>query len=193
MNALWGCSPRRGWKTHGSIARWMIANLILLSTASMALAAVEPPAGLQSTPPRLGYIDGEVLFWRPGDGDWEAAQVNTPLAPGDALATRDGKIEMQVGGKSFSVHAEGERMILKRQGEERQEVELVSPEYESATDTQTLPAPVCPDGSPAAQLDEPATSMPGSSPLDAILPQLRASLANAEQREQDHGAEGGAV
>lgn len=41
----------------------------------------------------------------------------------------------QVGGKSFSVHAEGERVILKRQGEARQEVDLVSPEDQLPADS----------------------------------------------------------
>jgi hypothetical protein len=84
----------------------------------------------------------------------------------------------QVGGKSFSVHAEGERVILKRQGEERQEVELVRPDdnvsAESASQ-QTLPEPLCPNGSPLAQPTEPpvpSLEEPGSSPLDQILPQL---------------------
>jgi transposase InsO family protein len=36
----------------------------------------------------------------------------------------------QVGGKSFSVHAEGERVILRRDGGTREEVELVSPDGE---------------------------------------------------------------
>ncbi|NIM49375.1 MAG: hypothetical protein GTO22_08980, partial [Gemmatimonadales bacterium] len=52
----------------------------------------------------------------------------------------------QVGDKSFSVHAEGERVILKRQGEERQEVELVPPEGKTSSESasqQTLPEPVC--------------------------------------------------
>ncbi len=33
----------------------------------------------------------------------------------------------QVGGQAFSVHAEGERLVLRRQGQEREEIELTSP------------------------------------------------------------------
>jgi len=72
-----------------------------LLTATVARGAIEEPTGPQVTPPRLGYVEGEVMFWRPGAGDWETAQLNIPLAAGDALATRNGKLELQIGGKSF--------------------------------------------------------------------------------------------
>ncbi len=39
----------------------------------------------------------------------------------------------QVGGQSFSIHAEGERVILRRAGGARQEVELVAPELTEVT------------------------------------------------------------
>ncbi|HUT59357.1 MAG TPA: DDE-type integrase/transposase/recombinase [Phycisphaerae bacterium] len=101
----------------------------------------------------------------------------------------------QVGGKSFSVHAEGERVILKRQGEQRQEVDLVSPDDERSAEPawqQTLPEPLCPNGSPAAVPNEPSApsvEAPGSSPLDQILPQL----GEAFFRESDRDEEGGTV
>ena len=34
----------------------------------------------------------------------------------------------RIGDRAFSVHAEGERMILKREGQSRQEVELTAPD-----------------------------------------------------------------
>lgn len=52
----------------------------------------------------------------------------------------------QVGGKPFSVHAEGERVILTR-GEGREEVELSSPPPPAKG--QEFPPTLCPDGSPA--------------------------------------------
>jgi hypothetical protein len=73
----------------------------LLVLCSAALAGAAPAAPDYATPPRLGYVEGEALFWRPGAGDWEAAQVNIPLAAGDALATRAGKLELQIGAQSF--------------------------------------------------------------------------------------------
>ena len=102
----------------------------------------------------------------------------------------------QMGGKSFSVHAEGERMILKRQGEERQEVELVPadekpPETSAASASdQTLPEPVCPNGSPVgASSEPPASSMaePGRSPLDEILPQLDEAFSSKSDAVEEGG------
>jgi transposase InsO family protein len=98
----------------------------------------------------------------------------------------------QVGDKSFSVHAEGERVILKRQGEERQEVDLVNPQHERPAEpagAQTLPEPLCPNGSPMAVPNEPrapSVETPGSSPLDQVLPQLGKAFSS------ERGGEGGA-
>ncbi len=100
----------------------------------------------------------------------------------------------QVGGKSFSVHAEGERVILKRQGEERQEVELVCPEDEASAEPpspQTLPEPLCPNGSPLVRPNEPpgpSSEAPGSSPLDPILPQLGEPFSSESDRDEEGGA-----
>jgi len=85
----------------------------------------------------------------------------------------------QVGGQPFSVHAEGERMILTRAAGERQEIDLVPPTPPPAPAEQTseLPTPVCPQGevtglgSDAANDEPPA---PGASPLDDDLDRLRA-------------------
>jgi len=54
----------------------------------------------------------------------------------------------QLGGKNFSLHAEGERVFLTREGGPRQEVDLVPPA--AAGPATTLPKAVCPDGSPAS-------------------------------------------
>jgi transposase InsO family protein len=97
----------------------------------------------------------------------------------------------QVGGKSFSVHAEGERVILKRQGEARQEVDLVSPEDQLPAEQQTFPEPLCPNGSPVVDPTEPSAPSleePGSSPLDQVLPELGEAFSN----ESDWDGEGDA-
>lgn len=95
----------------------------------------------------------------------------------------------QVGGQSFSVHAEGERVILRREGGARQEVELVAPETAAAaghaptasSDTDTaraaaeLPQPLCPHGAPLGSVPEEgadAVSAPGVSPLDEAIEKL---------------------
>jgi hypothetical protein len=113
----------------------------------------------------------------------------------------------QVAGQAFSVHAEGERVILTREGQQRQEVALTGPaapppeagetgaadvapvagaEVESPSN---LPRAVCPDGSPAADARDVEPS-PGTSPLDEGLRQL-AGLSTAGQ--QPAGAPEGGV
>jgi transposase InsO family protein len=97
----------------------------------------------------------------------------------------------QVGGKSFSVHAEGERVILKRQGEARQEVDLVSPEDQLSAEPAgqpTMPEPLCPNGSPVAELMEPPVPTfeePGHSPLDEILPQLEDEFSSDPYEDEE--------
>jgi len=61
----------------------------------------------------------------------------------------------QVGGRNFSLHAEGQRVFLTHEGEPRQEVDLVPPATQDDDATaqegrNAIPRPVCPDGSPAA-------------------------------------------
>jgi hypothetical protein len=78
----------------------------------------------------------------------------------------------QVGGKPFSVHAEGERMILTRTEGERQEIELVAPTPapEAKVD---LPTPICPMGEVVGLGTEDASTelpAPGTSALDEIWP-----------------------
>jgi hypothetical protein len=90
----------------------------------------------------------------------------------------------QAGGQPFSVHAEGERMILTR-GEGREEVDLTPPRA-SEPSAAGLPDPVCPHGVVAttgAGFEEPPA--PGQSPLDEELDRLAEELdwlggANAE-------------
>jgi hypothetical protein len=82
----------------------------------------------------------------------------------------------QVGGKPFSIHAEGERVFLTGVAGERKEIDLVPP-APSAPETPItptappegeLPVPLCPMGAVAADAgtnDGPRA--PGTSPLDA--------------------------
>jgi transposase InsO family protein len=83
----------------------------------------------------------------------------------------------QVGGQPFSVHAEGEKVILTgAQG--RREVDLVPPAPAPDLSTGGMPEPVCPQAyvpTVAGEgFEEPA--MPGTSPLDEGLERLRSAL-----------------
>jgi hypothetical protein len=77
----------------------------------------------------------------------------------------------QLDGKPFSVHREGDRVILHQVDQPREEIDLVAPatpaDLPAADDT--LPKPLCPDGSPTtlwqATSDEP---LPGISPVDVL-------------------------
>src|SRR5437879_9171648 len=63
----------------------------------------------------------------------------------------------QVGGQPFSVHAEGERVILTGADGQRQEVDLVSPASGVADQPavrEALPEPLCPAGVVASRVDE---------------------------------------
>jgi transposase InsO family protein len=82
----------------------------------------------------------------------------------------------QVDGKPFSVHAEGERMILTGAVGMREEVDLASPV--AAGPDSELPQPICPEGVVALMANEGQEEppMPGTSPLDVGLERLRESL-----------------
>jgi hypothetical protein len=54
----------------------------------------------------------------------------------------------QVGGKNFSLHAEGERVFMTSEAGARQEVDLVPPPAAKGT----MPQALCPDGSPSGVL-----------------------------------------
>jgi transposase InsO family protein len=76
----------------------------------------------------------------------------------------------QVAGQPFSVHAEGERVVLTG-ADGRREVELVAPPAGAAPEA--LPEPVCPVGmvqSSGAEASADVPLVPGTSPLDAAVP-----------------------
>jgi transposase InsO family protein len=89
----------------------------------------------------------------------------------------------QVGGKAFSVHAEGERVILTREQGAREEVELTGPEAqppapEPQAQDEELPLPVCPVGvvnSELADAENEPEPEPGCSPLDKHFPPTAAA------------------
>jgi hypothetical protein len=85
-----------------------LALVLVVGAAGIATAQPAPPppedavADDERTPPRLGYVDGQVSFWRPGAPEWVAAQINTALAPGDELSTGSpGNFEVQIGPRAY--------------------------------------------------------------------------------------------
>ena len=88
----------------------------------------------------------------------------------------------QVDGQSFSVHAEGERLILRKENEPRQEITLTG-ESAAAHATPPLPVPLCPQAAPPSGSGEPADApppSPGTSPLDSLT-----------EKKSDEAASGG--
>ncbi len=77
----------------------------------------------------------------------------------------------QAGGRSFAVHAQGERVYLTRDGEPRQEIDLSAPPPASPS----LPEPAAPEGSPPSDLDHEGERAPGTSPLDEGLAEVLAT------------------
>jgi hypothetical protein len=90
------------------IRRSILSALVLIGLAAGPAAAAPPqpdetpPPLLQLTPPRLAAVWGDVSFARPDEPEWSTAEVNTPLAPGDALSLGPtGTVEIQVGPRAF--------------------------------------------------------------------------------------------
>ena len=74
----------------------------------------------------------------------------------------------QVAGRSFSVHAEGERVILTREEGERREIELVGPRERTA-EPAGMPDPVCPQGVMPGGDGNEEPQAPGESVLDELM------------------------
>jgi transposase InsO family protein len=86
----------------------------------------------------------------------------------------------QAGGQPFSVHAEGERVILTKP-DGRTEIDLAPPAAASAQ-ALSLPEPVCPQGVPTANSDLgcEAPPAPGTSPLDEGLARWGEALGDGQ-------------
>jgi hypothetical protein len=96
----------------------------------------------------------------------------------------------QAGGQPFSVHAEGERVILTK-ADGRTEIDLTPLAAPTDNALSQLPEPVCPQGMPTANADlgceEPPA--PGASPWDEGLAQLEEAFGNLKS---DNGSAFGA-
>lgn len=81
---------------HGLFGWVLLLSAIVLTPA---FAQDDPHLPV---PPRIGMVSGEASFWRPGATDWAPAQVNMPLAAGDAVYTGDGaSLELQIGPRAY--------------------------------------------------------------------------------------------
>ena len=87
----------------------------------------------------------------------------------------------QAGGQPFSVHAEGERVILTK-ADGRTEIDLTASAASSEPAVPSLPEPVCPQGIPTANADlgceEPPA--PGTSTMDEGLTRLGEAFADPQ-------------
>ena len=79
-----------------------LSVLLLIVMSSFPALAQEDEQKAAASPLRLSYVEGDVSFSRLGAEDWVEAQLNTPLAAGDALYVgRDGDLELQMGSRAF--------------------------------------------------------------------------------------------
>lgn len=99
----------------------------------------------------------------------------------------------QVDGQAFSVHAEGERLILRRADGQREEVTLHAPVESPTAASASLPQPLCPQGAPNVPPGEPALvppPPPGTTAWDpADVPDVLSK--EEEEEDDDHQEEGG--
>jgi transposase InsO family protein len=85
----------------------------------------------------------------------------------------------QVQGQPFSVHQEGDRVVLQQAGQAREEIELVPPPAPHVSPTD-LPPAICPQGVPESYGALPSELPPGVSALDDYLAERRASEEGVE-------------
>jgi transposase InsO family protein len=91
----------------------------------------------------------------------------------------------QVGGQPFSLHAEGERVILTGADGGRQEIDLAARSPQVSPAAAEFPQPVCPQGLvPANPSDYTFPVPPGVSPLDEGLRQIAEASKPPQEGEQ---------
>lgn len=80
----------------------VLSFLLLIVMSGLPALAQEDGQKAAASPLRLSYVEGDISFSRLGAEDWVEAQINTPLAAGDALYVgRDGNLELQMGSRAF--------------------------------------------------------------------------------------------
>jgi transposase InsO family protein len=94
----------------------------------------------------------------------------------------------RVGGKAFSVHAEGERVIMTKEGEERREIDLAP--AQGAAQMPKLPEPMTPSGTPTVIIPDNGAEpqlAPGQSPLDQCVKEIKEAFAQQPQAAVEGG------
>lgn len=86
----------------------------------------------------------------------------------------------QVSGQSFSVHSQGERLVLVRDGQQRQEIELTDPRQQEST---APPKPVCPHAAPQSWPNEPA-ERPPNEPGKTVIDEVADTVDPSEETEE---------
>jgi transposase InsO family protein len=94
----------------------------------------------------------------------ERVSVNALELARNGIPKKPFYVAGQVGGKSFSLHAEGERVILTPESGERQEVDLVSPQPREEVPESVTPAAIV-----TADVVDDVEPAPGTSPIDALV------------------------
>jgi len=93
------------------LPRITIALSVLSIICSLSAFAQEDDSKAAASPMRLSYAEGDVSFWREGATEWVEAQLNTPIAAGDALYVgRDGDLELEMGNRAF-VRADDDTLL----------------------------------------------------------------------------------
>jgi transposase InsO family protein len=87
----------------------------------------------------------------------------------------------QAGGRTFSVHAEGERVILSREGQARQEIDLVPP----SVPPERMPPPACSHGMVVGDCGSEQPLPPGASTLDEDMQRITELLDSDEAIEPE--------
>jgi hypothetical protein len=105
----------------------LVPLLFLLALSAASVRAADDDEAWAPTPPRLGHVDGEVSYWRPGAEDWARARPNLALAEGDTLYSgKDANFEVQFGSRSYVRADEDSQLSLVDQEEHRIQFKLTS-------------------------------------------------------------------
>ncbi len=146
-----------------------------------------PHQGIEGLAPADRYFDvasavKEMMAQRVADNALELARHGVPKRPFYLTGA--------VGGKNFSVHTAGERVVLSRAGEDPEEIELVGPSGNAkagdqtevaASSEATIPEPLAlttPSDVFDRVVEEVLASEPDRSPLDEALDEVRSTLGD---------------